>query len=173
LSRFASAQTEADRGHGALLLQKQPVRILLRGNRSLDGTMHIPEGQSLAAFLGMKSYFLNLTDVRWLDGRPEEERIDHLCIRISQIVWVVPLDGALSLSSAASPFGESRQVELDLVGNVTLRVTLSIAAEQRMSDYFDSNTSFVPLRSAQVLRTQEVIERLAVSHEAILTIREL
>ena len=173
MSSFPSVRTEADRVEGSLLLQKLPIRILLRGDRSLDGMMHVPEGQSLTAFLGMKSYFLNLTDVRGLDGRPEEERIDHLCIRISQILWVVPLDGALSLSSAASPLGGSRQVELDLVGGIKLRVTLSIAEEQRMSDYFDSNTSFVPLRSAQVLRTREVIDRLAVNHEAILTIREL
>ena len=135
--------------------------------------MHVAEGQSLSAFLGMKSFFLNLTSVRWLDGRPEEDRLPHLSIRISQIVWVVPLDGSLPLSSAASPVGSGREVELDLVGDVTVHVTLNIAEEQRMSDYFDSNTSFVPLRSARVLQSREVIDRLAVHHEAILTIREL
>jgi hypothetical protein len=41
-----------------------------------------------------------------------------------------------------------------------------------MSDYIDANPSFVPLRAARIGESGEVIERLAINHRAILTIRE-
>lgn len=153
-------------------LRKRPVRVLLRGNRSLEGLIHVSEGQSLTGFLGMKKYFLNLTEVKWLDTPAEGEPLPHLGIRISQIVWVVPLDGALPLSSAQSAPAGQRSVELHLVDGVTLHVTLRIAPELRMSDYFDSNAAFIPLRDARATGSSRAIDRLAVQHEAILAIRE-
>jgi hypothetical protein len=135
--------------------------------------MHVADGQSVIGFLDSRNSFLNLTSVRWLDGRGSESALPHLSVRVSQIVWMVPQDASLPLSSAVTPTEDSREVELDLVGDVTLRVSLNIAHETRMSDYFDSNRSFVPLRSARVGRTGEVLERLAVNHQAILTIREV
>jgi hypothetical protein len=147
--------------------------VRLRGRRSLEGSIHISDGQSLAGFLGMKKFFLNLTDVRWLDGRGGEEVLPHLSLRLSQIVWVAPLDGALPLSTGMTPTSEGRQVELHLVDDVTLEVTLGIADEQRMSDYFDSNPSFIPLRAARTSTDGETLDRLAVNHDAVLAIREL
>jgi hypothetical protein len=172
VSSGLSPTADARREGGSLYLRQRPVRLLLRGNRPLEGKMHVAEGQSLIGFLDSKKAFLNLTSVRWLDGRGSETALPHLSIRISQIVWVVPLDSSLSLSSAVSPTEDSREVVLDLVGDMTLTVRLHIAREQRMSDYFDSNPSFVPLRSAQVRDSGDVIERLAVNHQAILTIGE-
>ncbi len=64
--------------------------------------MHVAEGQSLIGFLDSRKAFLNLTSVRWLDGRGEGS-LPHLAIRISQIVWIVPQDPFLSLSSAIVP----------------------------------------------------------------------
>jgi hypothetical protein len=135
--------------------------------------MHISDGQSLVGFLGMRRFFLNLTSVRWLDGRGGDEPLPHLSIRISQIVWVAPLDGELPLSSGLSPSEGAREVEFHLVDDLSLTVTLGIADEMRMSDYLDSNTAFIPLRSARPGQGREPIERLAVNHEALLTIREL
>lgn len=157
----------------SLYLRQRPVRVLLQGNRSLEGQMHISEGQSLVGFLQMRKFFLNLTSVRWLDGRGGEDALPHLSIRLSQIVWVEPLDGELPLSTGLSPGQEAREVELQLVGDVTLRVTLGIANEMRMSDYFDSNAAFIPFRSARAGSGRETVERLAVNHESILTIREI
>lgn len=169
-----SPPSETGAGPSAsLYLRQRPVRVLLRGNRSLEGHVHISEGQSLVGFLGMKKYFLNLTSVRWLDGRGGEGALPHLSIRISQIVWVEPADGDLPLSTGISPTGGAREVELQLIGDVTLHVTLGIADEMRMSDYFDSNPAFIPLRAARLGEGREPVERLAVNHEAILTIREL
>lgn len=157
----------------SLYLRQRPVRVLLRGNRSLEGDVHISEGQSLVGFLGMKKFFLNLTSVRWLDGRGSEGAVPHQSIRITQIVWVEPLDGGLPLSTGLSPTGAAREVELQLVGDVALHVTLGIANEMRMSDYFDSNPAFIPFRAARIGDGREPIDRLAVNHESILTIREV
>lgn len=172
MSSDPRSSADAPRGGASLYLKHRPVRVLLRGNRALEGIMHVAEGQSLIGFLDSKKAFLNLTSVRWLDGRGAEGALPHMSIRISLIVWVVPLDSSLALSSAVLPTEEARDVILDLVGDLTLTVRLNIAHEQRMSDYIDANPSFVPLRAARVSESGEVIERLAINHRAILTIRE-
>lgn len=169
MSPFDSPQVS----DGSIHLRQRPVRVLLRGNRSLEGMIHISEGQSLVGFLGMKKFFLNLTSVRWLDGRASDGTLPHLSLRLSQIVWLLPLDGALPLTTGVTPVGEGRTVELQLVGDLVLHVTLGIADEMRMSDYFDSNPSFIPLRAAEIQGTRESMERLAVNHEMVLAIREL
>lgn len=160
--------------HAPSHLQRKPVRVLLRGGQSLEGMIHIPEGLPLLHFLGTKRYFLNLTSVRRLGPDPSDhDPFDHLSLRLSNVVWVVPLDSTLHVSTASTPTSAPRFVELQLVDGLVLRVTLNIAEEQRMSDYLDANSGFVPLWATDVLSSNEVIERLAVNHEAILAVREL
>lgn len=154
-------------------LQRKRVQVLLRGGRSLQGVVHIPEGQPLLHFLGMKRHFLNLTDVRRADAGEGEDSFQHLSLRLSNLIWVIPLDDTLHVSTATPPPDSSRTVELQLVDGLTLTVTLQIAEEQRMSDYLDANQGFLPLWSAEVPEDSRVIERLAVNHEAILAIREI
>jgi hypothetical protein len=127
----------------------------------------------LLNFLGVKRYFLNLTSVQQGDGTGSAETLEHLSIRLSNVVWVIPLEGTLHISTASAPTGASRTVELQLVDDYTLKVDLNIAEEQRMSDYLDANSGFVPLFSAKLESRSQVIDRLAVNHEAILAIREL
>lgn len=58
-------------------------------------------------------------------------------------LWIFdPSD--LRFSSALRPTADGREAELLLVGGATLRVTLNISSELRMSDYFESDPSFVP-----------------------------
>lgn len=154
-------------------LKQMPVRVLLRGGESLDGEIHLPEGMPLLNFLGIKRYFLNLTSVRHTDAARTEDLIEHLSLRLSNVVWVIPLDTSLHLSTASAPTNSSRPVELRLVDGMTLTVELNIAEEQRMSDFLDANSGFVPLFSAHLQTGSEVIHRLAVNHEAILAIREI
>ena len=154
-------------------LEKKAVRVRLKGGKSLDGTIHIPEGLSLLHFLGTKKYFLNLTSVQ-ATGNPEgASPVDHLSLRLSNVVWLVPLDGTLHVSTASIPTNSSRTVEIQLMDDLEITVDLNIAEEQRMSDYLDANWAFLPLWNALVRSTGEVIERLAVNHEAILAIREV
>jgi hypothetical protein len=158
---------------GASILEKKPIMVRLRGGQSLQGMIHIPEGLSLLHFLGTKKFFLNLTSVRLLGEAEGQETSDHLSLRLSNVVWIVPREGTLHLSGGALPTAASRPVELHLVDGIKLAVDLNIADEQRMSDYLDANWAFLPLWSASVPETSEVIERMAVNHEAILAIREL
>jgi hypothetical protein len=158
------------RGHSNL--HKKSVQVRLRGGQSLEGLIHIPEGLSLLHFLGSKKYFLNLTSVRELRPQNHDVPLDHLSLRISNVVWIVPLDGSLHISTASVPVESSRTVELHLVDGIRLTVDLNIAEEQRMSDYLDANWTFVPLWAAREPSTSRVMERLAVNHEAILAIRE-
>jgi len=154
-------------------LQKKTVQVLLRGGQSLEGNIHIPEGLPLLNFLGGKRYFLNLTSVRKTGATAAEEPVDHLSLRLSNLVWVIPMDVTLHVSNAASPADSSRTVELQLVDGLTLSVNLEVAEEQRMSDFLDANPGFLPLWSARVIDASRTIERLAVNQEAILAIREV
>lgn len=154
-------------------LQPRRIRLRLYDGRTLEGRMHVADGQSAIEFLGMRRSFLNLTDVRWLDGRGVDAPLAHLGVRLAHVLWVVPLDPALPLSSAVVSPDASRAVELALAGGLVLRVRINIADEQRMSDYFDSNPDFIPLRSVQMRDDGDVVDRMAIHRDAILTIREI
>ena len=154
-------------------LQQKPVQVLLRGGRTLQGTIHIPEGMPLLSFLDLKRFFLNLTSVRNTTDAEGTSPVGHLSLRLSNVVWVVPLENTLHLSTAVAPTDSARTVELDLVDDLTLTVDLSIAEEQRMSDYLDANSGFVPLFSARIESSDTLMDRLVVNHEAILAIREI
>ena len=165
--------TFSTRPRGPSHLQRKAVEVRLRGGQSLQGMIHIPEGLPLLHFLGTKKYFLNLTSVRRSDDPEVELPIDHLSLRLSNVVWILPQDGTLHVSTAYVPADSSRTVELHLVDGLTLTVDLNIADEQRMTDYLDANWSFVPLWSARLASPSRFIERLAVNHESILAIREV
>jgi len=154
-------------------LQKEEVQLLLRGGQPLEGTIHIPDGMPLLNFLGLRRFFLNLTSVREVGSEEEKDPVAHLSVRLSNVVWVIPMERSLHLSTALIPAEVGRTVELQLVDGTTLKVMLNISDEQRMSDYLDANSGFVPLFEARDLSTSRVIPRLAVNHEAILAIREV
>lgn len=150
-------------------LERRRVLVRLRGGQSVEGSIHISPGQSLVDFLAMKKSYLNLTEARWAE---DDDPHSHLSLKIQEILWVLPRDGALILSSAVPPSESSRRVELHLVDGSVLRVALSLARELRMSDYFESSPAFIPIwevSGANVGGSQ----RLAVHEEAIRAIREL
>lgn len=152
-------------------LNRRAVRLQLSGGRTLQGQVHIAEGQALAEFLHTKRFFLNLTQVQWEDGG-DGELLSHLSVRVSQILWVEPLEAPLHLTSALPPDAEARPMELDLEG-ARLHVRLNLARETRMSDYLDANTSFIPLWSVRVVGQNRVMDRVALNHSAIQAVREL
>lgn len=152
-------------------LHRRAVRVRLRGGLTLRGHIHVAEGQSLCGFLSAGRFFLNLTEVRREDDSGGEE-LPHLSVRLRQIVWVEPLDSALRLSSAAVASEETRRIELRLEGGDQLQVELNVSSETRMSDYLDANPWFIPLWYVRVVGEERVVERVALNHFAILTIRE-
>jgi len=156
-------------------LNRYPVRIRLRNDTTLTGRLHVAEGQSLATFLNRRLFFLNLTNVQWADATADQV-VPHLSVRLREITWVEPLDAKLHVSSAAFPSDETRDVELQIGGvngSDWLRMKLNISQETRMSDYLEANSGFIPLSSVHVAGSGEVIDRIALNHEAITAIREL
>lgn len=139
----------------------------------MEGMIHIPEGMPLMHFLRSKGFFLNLTSATVQADQTDEGPIHHLSVRLSNVVWVVPLEKTLHVSSGTGLIESPRPVELRLVDDLRLTVSLNIASEQRMSDYLDANSGFVPLFDAKIESSSRVIERLAVNHEAIMAIREV
>jgi hypothetical protein len=99
--------------------------------------------------------------------------LPHLGLRLSHIIWVVPLDSALPLSSAMMSPETSRCVELTLDGGLVLRVRIDIADELRMSDYFDAHPDFLPMRSVRTGDETALIDRMAVNGGAIRTFKEI
>lgn len=156
--------------------ERRPVQVRLRNGRTVDGSIHISPGQPLINLLAMKKSYLNLTEARWSEeeGRwsEEGEHLPHLSLRIQEILWVMPRDGSLILSSAVPTSQSPRKVELHLVDGSTLNVTLSLANELRMSDYFESSPSFLPIWDVSGAIPKES-RRLAVHEGAIMAIREL
>lgn len=166
------ADTSGESGsssHDSPQFERRPVLVGLRNGRTVDGSIHISPTQPLIEFLAMKKSYLNLTDARWSE---DGDRLPHLSLKIQEILWVMPRDGKLILSSAVPPSQSPRKVELHLVDGSTLRVTLSLASELRMSDYFESSPSFLPIWDVSGAIPEES-RRLAVHEGAIMAIREL
>lgn len=156
-------------------VNRHPVRVRMRNDTVLTGQVHVPEGEPLSVFLSRKLHFLNLTEVRW-SGSLADEVLPHLSVRLREILWVEPQDSRLHVTSAAFPSDETRDVELQIRradGWHQLRTKLNVSSETRMSDYLEANPGFIPLSSVRVAGSQEVMERVALNHEAITAIREL
>jgi len=135
--------------------------------------VHVSANQSLVGFLAMKKTYLNLTSARWVGSHTSVEAYIHLSLAIPEILWVMPLDGSMSLSTALSPTTKGRRVELHLVGGDVLDVTLHISDELRMSSYFESSSSFIPLWGVRGSEEFDASSRLAVHPAAVLAIREV
>lgn len=148
------------------------MHVYLRGNRHLEGNVHLPEGQSLIPFLTVKKHFLNLTQARWIEGVMGEGELPHVAIRLDQIIWCAPVESSIQLTSGLEPESSARPVELHLEGNLTVRVSLHIAPELRMTDYFESTGTWIPLRDARS-GSFGSIPAMAVNVQAIMAIREL
>ena len=155
-------------------LRQRRVRIRLRRGRVVEGDIHIAPERSLVDFLLVRKHFLNLTSVRWKgDTNWEEDEMQHLAIRMSQILWVEPVDPDLRLSASALPSFEARPVEIHLEGDLPLHLSLHLSEEHRMSDFLDATSDFIPFRRAKILDGERLVSALAINRAAIMTIREL
>jgi len=155
-------------------LEQRRVRVRLRRGRVVEGDIHIAPERSLVDFLLVRKHFLNLTSVHWTgDTTWEEDEMQHLAIRMSQILWVEPVDPDLRLSASTLPSFEARPVEIHLEGDIPLHLSLHLAEEHRMSDFLDATSDFIPFRRARILDSERLVPALAINRAAIMTIREL
>ena len=154
-------------------ISRRKVQLLVGDRRSIGGDIHIPAGQDLIGFLRARRHFLNITDVSGMTGVGGPEVFPHMAVRVDEVVWIRPVDSDLALTTMVGPNARPREVRFLLVGGRELTVKMRISAEQRLTDYFDSNTGFIPLYDAMLDGAGQAVPELALNHKAILAIQEL
>jgi len=147
------------------------VRFVMRGNRVVEGNIHVTEGQSLAVFLTTRRVLASLTEARWIG--PGMQVMAHLAIRTEKILWAGSLDDALPVSTNVRPVARPRWAELVLDEVGPLQVALYAGEEQRLTDYFDSAPVFLPIMQATIPGSDKMLGPIAVNTSMIAAIREI
>jgi hypothetical protein len=163
--------TQTHRRLGNSQFTRRRVRIALRDGRAVEGNIHVTEGQSLTLFLTTRRFFVNLTEASW--GRGSSDKLQHLAVRADHVYWAVPQQPELPVSSTQPPTGLTRWAELVMDDGVLIQVALYIADEQRLTDYIDAASGFLPVRQAVVVDTGERLGEVVVNTGAVLAIREI
>jgi hypothetical protein len=147
------------------------VRFAVRGNRIVEGNVHVTEGQSLSVYLTTRRVVANLTEARWMG--PDVQVMSHLAIRTEKILWAASLDEALPVTTNLRPPLKPRWVEFMLDDDVVMDAALFITEEQRLTDYFDAAPAFLPLLQSTIVGSQRLLGPLAINTHAIVSIREV
>jgi hypothetical protein len=150
---------------------RRRVQLVLRNGRVVEGNIHVTEGQSLTLFLGTRRFFVNLTEAIW--GDDDAYEWPHVAIRADHVCWAAPLQNSLTVSSTEPPTGHTRWAELVLDDGVILQVALYIAEEQRLTDYIDAASGFLPVREAILVHSSGRLGEVVVNTGAVLAIREI
>ncbi|HSJ07259.1 MAG TPA: hypothetical protein VK936_11170 [Longimicrobiales bacterium] len=125
------------------------LRIFLRDFRMVEAAVHLADGQMLASYFANRKSYINLQAAEWTgtDGR-----VDHVVLRLDQVLWATSPDGDVQLTSA-SIVQRARLVEMQLDGGLMLRGGLVTSEYQRLSDYLETAGVFIPVTNAQLLRS--------------------
>lgn len=147
------------------------VRLTMSGGRSVEGNVHVTDGQSLGVFLTTRRYMTSLTEARWLD--PQGTVLPHLALRTEKVVFAASLDEGLPVATNARPTPNPRWAEFTLDDGTVMHVGLHIAEEQRMTDYFDSAPAFLPVVQASVVGSERLLGPISVNTSKIVALREI
>lgn len=147
------------------------VRIGMYGGRVVEGNIHVTEGQSLTVYLTTRRYLTSLTEARWIGNGAQV--LSHLAIRTDKIVFATSLDDKLPVSTNAPPTLTPRWAEFTFEDDSVMRVGLHIAEEQRMTDYFDSGSAFMPAIQATIVGQDRLLGPVALNTSRILAVREI
>ena len=125
------------------------LRIFLRDFRMLEATVGLAEGQALASYFANRKSYVSLRAAHWT-GTGDD--VKHAVLKVEQVLWAASLDRDIPLTNASAA-GTGRAVEMQLDGGLLLRGTLMIGDQQRLSDYLEIASPFVPVMDAQLLRS--------------------
>lgn len=131
---------------------KQParrLRLFLRDFRMIEAQITLAEGQSLTQYFLSRKQYVNLRDAKWASTG---ESVEHVVLKIDQVLWATALDNDIPLLSTTSQHAP-REVEIQLDGGLLVRAGLNIGDGQRLSDYLESQGHFLAMRNAQLLRS--------------------
>jgi hypothetical protein len=125
------------------------LRIFLRDFRMVEAFVGLAEKQSLTSFFTSRKNYLNLRQAKWAGAG---HVIDHMVLRVDQVLWATALDGEVPLMSA-SLHAEPRAVEFHAEGGLLIRGGVMLGRQQRLSDYLESAGPFIPVHGALLLRS--------------------
>jgi len=130
-------------------LPTRRLRLFLRDFRMIEAEMSLAEGQSLTQYFASRRQYVNLRGAKWATSG---ESIRHAVLKIEQVLWAASLDNDIPLINAMAQ-NQPREVEIQLDGGLLVRAGLNVGEGQRLSDFLESQPQFVPVRSAQLLRS--------------------
>lgn len=130
-------------------LPTRRLRLFLRDFRMVEAQISLAEGQSLQQYFASRKQYVNMRHARWASTN---EEIKHAVLKIEQVLWAASLDNDIQLTSAMSQV-EPLEVEIQLDGGLLVRAGLSLGAGQRLSDFLESQPTFLPVKNAQLLRS--------------------
>lgn len=125
------------------------LRLFLRDFRMIEAYVSAAEAQSLTSYLSHRRRYINLRAAHWADATSDHT---HAALQVAQILWASAPDGDMPLVNS-SGVSRSREVEMQLEGGLLARGLLPIFEQQRLSDFLESTTSFIPTQSAVLLRS--------------------
>jgi hypothetical protein len=125
------------------------LRLFLRDFRMVEASVNLAEGQALSSWLANRKHYVNLQGALWA-GTTEVVR--HAALKIDQVLWATSIENDVPLTPAASSVAP-RSVGIQLEGGLLLRCGLNIGERQRLSDYLESTSQFIPVRGALLLRS--------------------
>jgi len=145
------------------------VRLRLRDQRTVDGLIHLGDGQPLPAFLASREGgWVNLTDVNWQSGG---ERVPHVALRVGRILWATAAHGVTPLHPQTRT-AATRAVKITIENGVALRAELPVPGTQRLSDVLASCGQFLSVLDARLTRGGISFGDLVLNQEAIHVVEE-
>ncbi|MGQ0813024.1 MAG: hypothetical protein ACT4O1_00980 [Gemmatimonadota bacterium] len=130
-------------------LPARRLRLFLRDFRMIEATISLAESQSLTQYFASRKQYVNLRGAKWGSS---DEHVKHAVLKIDQVLWAAALDNDIPLINAMAQ-NQPRDVEIQLDDGLLVRAGLNIGEGQRLSDYLESQQQFIPVRSAQLLRS--------------------
>jgi hypothetical protein len=130
-------------------LPARRLRLFLRDFRMVEATIGLSEGQSLTQYFASRKQYVNLRAAKWASS---SDVTRHAVLKIDQVLWAAALDNDIPLINAMAQ-NAPREVEVQLDGGLLVRAGLNVGEGQRLIDYLESQPQFVPMRSAQLLRS--------------------
>ena len=130
-------------------LPARRLRLFLRDFRMVEAQISLAEGQPLMQYFASRKQYVNLRGARWASTN---ENVRHAALKVEQVLWASAMDNDIPLmgGTISTP---PREVEIQLEGGLLLRAGLVIGEGQRLSDYLESQPTFLPVRHAQLLRS--------------------
>jgi hypothetical protein len=135
------------------------LRIFLRDFRMVEATVSLAEGQALAPYFASRKSYVNVRGAHWA-GTGDD--VAHAVLKVEQVLWAAAPDGDVPLTSA-SVQTKGREVEIQLDGGLLVRGALVLSEQQRLSDYLETSGQFIPVLSAQLLRSGRPPKKVNVS----------